>query len=240
MTNTELSERAVEPVRAVDGDPVSPPKRIRVFPIVATALVGLVLIIGLMLASGLRSLADSIPTPGDLAAVFEPEPYEEIGPVVITAIRNLSELTTVESVHYTIVEKGSDQGWLSWARGDSVKLLAVAKIGAGVNLGQVFVRDVTLDDQGVVEITVPAATVQYVAPDNEATQVIERDLGLFTKGDPQLESEVRRIADEVLLQSALDGGILEKAEENARMVLTNFLMGLGYRDVIVTFSDAPR
>lgn len=234
MNETTIERVVADPYQA---PAIERPRRIGMFSIVATALVGLVLVIGLVLASGFRSLADSIPTPGDLAAVFEPEPYQEIGPVVITAIRNLSELTTVESVHYTIVEKGTDAGWLSWARNDSVRLLAVAKIGAGVNLGEVMVRDVELDERGVVEITVPRAVIQYVAPDNEATQVIERDLGLFTKGDPELESEVRRIADDVLVQSALDGGILEQAEANARTVLTGFLMGLGYRDVVVTFAN---
>jgi len=228
MNELELAERMTSEQ--------SRPRRSRVLPLTAGVLVVLALAFGAMIVSGLRSMVDSIPTPGDVAAVFEPEPYEEIGAVVITSIRNLAELTTVESVQYTIVEKGTDAGWLSWARNDSVRLLAVANIGAGVNLKEVMLQDVDLDDQGVIAITIPRATIQYVAPDNDATQVIERDLGLFTKGDPQLESEVRRIADEVLLQSALDGGILEKAEANARMVLTNFLMSLGYRDVIVTFN----
>jgi hypothetical protein len=74
-----------------------------------------------------------------------------------------------------------------------------------------------------------------VAPDNEATQILDRDLGLLTKGDPELESEARRVADDVLMESALDAGILEQAEENARQVITNFLVSLGYRDVVVEF-----
>lgn len=231
MSDIQLLERALTE------ETVPPAKKSRVLPIMAAVFLVTALAFGALLVNGVRGLIDRIPTPGDLAAVFEPEPYEEIGPVVITAIRNLAELTTIESVHYTIVEKGTDAGWLAWARNDSVRMLAVAKIGAGVNLGKVYASDVDLDETGVIRITVPRATVQYVAPDNEATQVIERDLGLFTKGDPQLESEVRRIADEVLLQSALDEGILDTAEDNARMVLTNFLMGLGYRDVIITFAD---
>ena len=62
----------------------------------------------------LQDLVDSVPTPGDLAAVFEPEPFEEISPVVISSIRDMSNLTTVETVQYTIVEKGTDRGWLEW------------------------------------------------------------------------------------------------------------------------------
>ena len=183
-----------------------------------------------------RGVVDSVPTPADLAAVFEPEPYEEIGPVVISSIRDLSNLTTLESVQYTIVDKGTDRGWLDWARGDSIQLFAVAKIGAGIDLSGITVRNVSLDDSGVVEITVPRAQVQYVSVDNEATQILDRETGLFTKGDPRLETDARQVAEEVLVQGALDDGILLEAEANARQVLTDFLLGLGYRDVVVEFS----
>ncbi len=172
---------------------------------------------------------------GDLDRALSPQPYEDIGPVVITSIRDMAQLTTVETVQYTIVEKGTDAGWLAWARGDSLRLFAVARIGAGVDLSLMTVRDFDVGNDGVVEVTVPAPAITYVAPDNEATQVLEREVGLLTKGDPRLETETRQIADDVLRQAALDGGILERAEQSARTVLTNFLLGLGYRDVVVTF-----
>ncbi len=88
-----------------------------------------------------------------------------------------------------------------------------------------------------MEITVPAAEIQYVAVDNEATQILEREVGLLTKGDPRLESDARQVADEVLVQSALEAGILERAETNARNVLVDFLLSLGYQDVIVEFDS---
>jgi hypothetical protein len=215
----------------------APARRSRVLPVIAIAMAGVMVLVGLGVLAGIRGLVASIPTPGDIAAVFEPEPYEQIGPVVVTSLRNLADLTTVETVQYTLIEKGTDAGWLSWARGDTIRLFAVAKIGAGVDLSKVTVRDVTVDSSGVVEIDVPKPTIQYVAPDNEATQVLDRNMGLLTKGDPQLESETRVLADTVLLQNALDAGILYDAELNARRVITDFLLSLGYRDVIVRFVD---
>jgi hypothetical protein len=223
-------EAPAEVVRATD----RPRRR---FPIFSTAIIVLILGLGLLTFFGLRSIIGAIPTPGDIAEVFEPEPYEEIGPVTITAIRDLAALTTVETVQYTIVEKGTDAGWLAWARGDSLRMFAVARIGAGVDLSGLTVRDVEVGEDGVVELTVPAATIQYVDPDEDATQVLERDVGVFTSGDPGLESDVRRIADEVLVGNAIDAGILEEAEGNARSVLTDFLLSLGYADVAVTFDD---
>lgn len=197
----------------------------------------LVLVIGLGLLTwwGVRTVISAIPTPGDIASVFEPEPYQEIGPVTITAIRNLAQLTTVETVQYTIVEKGTDEGWLAWARGDSLRMFAVARIGAGVDLSGLTVRDIQVGDDGVVDIRVPEPTIQYVDPDEDATQVLERDVGFFTSADPGLESDVRRIADEVLVENARDEGILDHARENTRQVLSDFLLSLGYTDVSVEF-----
>lgn len=197
-------------------------------------LVGLVAVIGLSIW-GIRSIADAVPTPGDISAALEAEPYQEIGPTVVRSIRDLANLTTVEMVEYTIVEKGTDGGFLSWARGDSLELFAVARIGAGVDLGSINVRSFELFDDGVVELVVPSAEIQYVAVDNEATRILDRSTGLFTGGDPRLESDARRVAEDVLQQAALDEGILETAEENASEVITNFLLSLGYRDVLIEF-----
>lgn len=209
------------------------------FPSILVTILALVIGLGLLTWWGVGTVLDAIPSTDDIAAVFEPEPYEEIGPVTITAIRDLARLTTVETVQYTIVEKGTDAGWLSWARGDSVRLFAVARVGAGVDLANLTVRDVQVGEDGVVEMTIPAPAIQYVDPDEDATQVLERDTGLFTGGDPRLESEVRKIADEVLVGSAIDAGILDEAEDNARSVLTDFMLTLGYKDVEITFEPAP-
>lgn len=189
----------------------------------------------LLFVWAVRSVARSVPTPADLAAVLEPEPFEDIGPTVVRSIVDLSNLTTVEMVEYTIVEKGTDGGFLDWANGDRLQLFAVARIGAGVDLSQVTIRSIAVSDDGVVDLTVPAPTIQYVAVDNQATQILDRDTGLFTKGDPRLETDARRVAEDVLKQAALDEGILLRAEENARQVITNFLVNLGYRGAVIEF-----
>jgi|GEM_PF-623046 Protein of unknown function (DUF4230) len=235
MSDTQLMER--QDRETAERLEPAPRRRKSIVPIaIVSGVVALFVVIGIWVVSSLQDLIDAVPTPGDLAAVFEPEPYEEIGPVVISSIRDMSNLTTVETVQYTIVDKGTDRGWLEWARGDSLQLFAVARIGAGIDMSGISVQNVSLDDQGVVEITVPAAEIQYVSVDNEATQILDRETGLFTKGDPRLETDARQVAEEVLVQAAMDDGVLSDAEANARQVLTDFLLGLGYRDVVVEFA----
>jgi len=111
-------------------------------------------------------------------------------------------------------------------------LFAVARIGAGIDLGRLQPSDRLTDPtKGSIPIKLPEAEVQYVAVDNDATHMYDRDKGLFTRGDPQLESEARRGADEILLAQALDAGLLEEAETSAIIVLTDFLAPLGYTDI---------
>lgn len=210
-----------------------------VIAIIAATLAATVLGIGGFLYSGLTKVIDAVPTVDDFAAAVEPEPYLEISPALVRSVQEMAELTTVEMTEFTIVEKGTDEGWLAWARGDSVRLMAVANIGAGVDLGAIGTEDISASDNGIVEITAPGAAIQYVAVDQEATQILERETGLFTKGDPQLESEARLIAETTLTDASLEAGILDQAEDSARIALTNLFLGLGYEEVVVTF-EAPQ
>jgi hypothetical protein len=111
-------------------------------------------------------------------------------------------------------------------------LLAVARIGAGVDLSALDSESFRVNQEtGVVSVSIPSAEIQYVAVDNDATQVLDRSTGIFTKGDPRLETDARQVAEDVLVTQAQESGIIEAAEENAAEVLTNFLLGLGYTDV---------
>lgn len=221
----------------VRSDPAPAPGRPGILWIVLALIVLAALLVGLLLVNGLRGLAGAVPMPADVAEAFQPEPYEEIGPVVVGSIRDLAQLTTVEYVEYVMVEKGTDEGWLEWARGDSLRLFAVARIGAGVDLGELEPSDFRVTEDGVVTVTLPPARIQYVAVDNEATQILERDTGIFTGGDPLLETETRQIAETVLVDQAVAAGIIEEAEANAEVVLSKFILSLGYEDVVVDFED---
>lgn len=177
----------------------------------------------------------NLPSPAEVVeAVVEKQPYEEIGPAVVQSIHALAELTTVEYVEYTTISKGTDASWLDWARGDSIEMLAVAEIGAGVDLSELTEQSFTVDtERGIVTFQLPPAEVHYASLDNEATRVYDRKTGLFTQGDPQLETHARQAAEEALLQKALDEGILEDAEAGAAQLLTQLLQGLGYEEVVV-------
>ena len=159
--------------------------------------------------------------------------YEEVGVTVVEQVRNIAQLTTVEMVQTTTIEKGTDFGWLNWARGDRVFMFVVADIGAGIDFERFYTGSFDVDTEtGAVTVEMPPAQITYVAVDNEQTQVIDRDTGFLTSGDPQLESDARQVAEEVLQKAALEAGILDQAEKNARNVIEGLLLELGYTRVL--------
>lgn len=159
--------------------------------------------------------------------------YTEVGQSVVEQVRNVAQLTTVEVVESTTVEKGNDAGWLNWARGDRVFMLAVAKIGAGIDFERFYTGSFDVDTEtGTVTVEMPPAQITYIALDNEQTQVIDRSTGLFSKGDAQLESDARQVAEQVLREAALEAGILDTAQTNARNIIEGLLLELGYTRVV--------
>lgn len=161
------------------------------------------------------------------------EEYTEVGQSVVEQVRNVAQLTTVEVIESTMIEKGNDYGWLNWARGDRIFMFVVAKIGAGIDFERFYESSFDVDTEtGTVTVELPAAEITYISLDNEQTQVISRSTGVLTQGNPQLESDARQVAEEVLQQSAIEAGILDRAEQNARSVIEGLLLELGYSRVV--------
>ena len=175
---------------------------------------------------------------GWMNRIFGEGEVTSVGPVTITALRELAELTTFEMVEYTVVEKADDRGWLNWATGDRVSMFVVARIGAGVDLSALTEGSVDADPEtGIVEIRLPAPALTYVDVDEEQTTVYDRDTGLFTAGNPNLEQSARLAAEEVLVAAALERGLLERAAEEARVVISAFVESLGYTDIEVVVAS---
>lgn len=164
--------------------------------------------------------------------------YTVVGEVTVESIQNLAELTTIEMVEYTTVEKGNDEGLLNWAVGEKLEMFAVARIGAGIDLEQLEEEDVVADPEtGRVTIRLPAADITYVDVDNQRTHVYNRETGIFTKGDPDLERAARITAEDQLVDQAIANDILGEAEDRAETVLGDLLESLGYTSIDIEIAD---
>ncbi len=101
---------------------------------------------------------------------------------------------------------------------------------AGIDLEKLQVSDAQLEN-GIIKIKLPAAEVFAASLDNQKSYIYDRQTGLFTKGDANLETEARKAAEIEINNAALKDGILAQAESNAEVFLTRFLYSLGYKNV---------
>jgi Protein of unknown function (DUF4230) len=152
-------------------------------------------------------------------------------PTVIASIQRLARL---ESVVYTmdkVVEGDRTNQYLpDILTGDKLLLIVHGQAVAGVDLSSIQASNVQIDGRSVT-IAMPAAQLLSVSLDNSKTRVYSRVTGLLVPADPNLESEVREKAEAGLRQSALDSGILNTAEGNARATLTTLLHSLGFQQI---------
>jgi hypothetical protein len=79
--------------------------------------------------------------------------------------------------------------------------------------------------ESTLTLTLPRAALIACALDETATRVVERESGIFAPDAPTLDSDARRFALAQFRDQALESGILQDAEDEARAVITALLLG---------------
>jgi hypothetical protein len=198
------------------------------------AALGAGVVLGLVAMMGFARVAQA-GLWGRVAAFVTGRParFDVSSPTVVEKIRQLSRLETVEYSLDKIVEGERQSAFLpDFLAGDKLLLVAHGEVIAGIDLGQFKEGDVAVNGDAV-HVRLPAAQILTTRIDNGRTRVYSRSTGLLVATDPNLESEVRKIAEQQIAQAALDDGILDKARQNARTSVTALLYGLGFRTVVV-------
>ncbi|MBL7064288.1 MAG: DUF4230 domain-containing protein [Anaerolineae bacterium] len=155
----------------------------------------------------------------------------------VTIIRQVRSLSRLETASYTvekIITAESGQGHFAFLFGDRLILVAHGQVIAGMDLGKMEEGDIIVADAGTVVVTLPPAEVLVVTLDNQKSYVFDRDTGLIGP-NPALETEARQVAEEEILNAALEDGILEMAQRSAETYVQHLILSLGFREVI--FAD---
>lgn len=184
----------------------------------------------------IEGLSDGIGT--QVARILAPT--ATVRPDPVTIVREVRELARLETIQYTVekvIVAESGQGPFGFLFGDRLLLVAHGSVIAGIDLREITPDDIWFDDLGRIFLRLPPAEVFTVNLDNQNSHVYDRDTGLLTRGNIQLESEARRAAEEEIKQAALKDGILEQAQVNAENVLYRFLRSLGFADILFASAD---
>jgi hypothetical protein len=158
----------------------------------------------------------------------------------VNAINDKAELVTANYSMEKVITAERNQELLWGAFGENLIFVAYGEVIAGVDLATMQAADVVVVDPDTVMVHLPEAQLfDYPILDNERSQVVDRDTGLFAEADPQLETLVRQQAEVEIRAAALEAGILERANTNAESYMREFLSSLGFTEVIFTESAPP-
>ena len=155
-------------------------------------------------------------------------------PAVVLQMQSLARL---ETMNYTIekvieAEKGGN-AFQDLLFGDRILLIAHGNVIAGVDLSQLTDEDVAVTDENAITVTLPASEIFVATLDNEATRVYDREQGLLSRGDAEIETEARQAAEASILQAACDQGILDQAAVEAKIQIEALLKVLEFETVTV-------
>lgn len=172
------------------------------------------------------------------AEVLHPTPTIIADPTTI--VHEIQALARLETVHYTMekvirADSGTPSS-LDFLFGDQLLLIAYGEVIAGVDMAEIEAEDLRLRN-GVLYVTLPPAEVFVATLNNDKSYVYDRDTGLLSRGDIDLETLARQVAEDEILQAALEDGILDQAEINAEHFLVRFFRALGYQDTVLEFGE---
>lgn len=149
-------------------------------------------------------------------------------------VHRIQQLQRMETVVYSMdkIVSGQREGKVlpDFLVGDRLLLFAQGQVVAGVDFTKLQLTDVSLKDKQA-RVHLPAAEIFFTRLDNQSTRVYSRETGLLVPVDPTLETEVRQQAEQQLHDAALQDGILNTAQQNARSTLTGLLKGLGFEKI---------
>ena len=159
--------------------------------------------------------------------------------IIVNQINDVARLETaiVDMEKVITAERNSDVLW--GALGETLIFVANGRVVAGVDFAEMGPQDLAVIDPNTVMVHLPEAKIFDDLPvlDNEKSYVADRDTGLLTRADPELETEVRQVAEATIREEAVATGVIDQADQNAKLFMEEFLGGLGFENVI--FTDAP-
>jgi hypothetical protein len=161
-------------------------------------------------------------------------PTPTILPDPITIIHEVRSLARLETLQYSvekIITADSGQGDWSFLFGDKLIFVAHGRVIAGIDLEKIQTKDIRFE-KDVLHIKLPQAELFSVALDNEKSYVYDRETGIFTTGNMNLETLARQSAEEEIRKAALEDGILEQAKMNGENFLIRLMRSLGYDKVV--------
>lgn len=167
-----------------------------------------------------------------MANLLNPTPTIIPDPVTyINEIRALARLETIQYSVEKVITGQTGSGTFESLFGDKILFVGHGTVIAGIDMEKLQPEHMRFEN-GVLTVNLPPAEIFIATLDNEKSYVYNRDTGLLTNPDPNLETLVRQSAEQEILKAAIEDGILEQAQINAEAYLYKFFSALGFPNTI--------
>ena len=145
---------------------------------------------------------------------------------LLKQVQTISELSTVKYIFEKIVILED----VKWYGENRVMLVAHGIVKAGIDFQRLGTNDLSVSGT-TVSILLPLPQITDAYLDDKKTQVLEHNTGLMRTFDRDLEQNARRQAVDDLKRAARYNGILNEADERARIQVKNLFNQLGFTEV---------
>ena len=166
-------------------------------------------------------------------------PTPTIIPDPVTYINEIRALARLETIQYSVekvITGETGGGTFASLFGDKILFVGHGTVIAGIDM-QKLGPEAMRYENGVLTVQLPPTEIFIATLDNEKSYVYDRQTGVLTRPDPNLETLVRQSAEQEILKAALEDGILDQAKVNAEAYLFKFFAALGFPNRI--FVDNP-
>ena len=157
---------------------------------------------------------------------------------VVQQIVALNRIETASFNIEKIIEAGSEGNLLqNILFGDKILLIAHGQVIAGFDLSKVTSKDIEISGSAL-NLKLPAPEILVTKLDGDKTRVYDRKLGWLTKGDSNLETEARTVAEQEIRRAACESKIFDFATENLKKQFIAMFQGIGFQEVNLSVATA--
>lgn len=156
----------------------------------------------------------------------------------VLALKEMSELATVEYVVTKIIKANDNKTWFKI--GDRKILMSCqATLTAGIDLSKITEKDIRADGKSIT-LLLPRATLISLQIKPEDIKTEYEGVTGFRSAFTSKEKDALASQGEANIRNSVDSlGILRTAEVNATLVLSNLLRRLGYENINIRFDGYP-
>lgn len=205
------------------------------------ALLLVVLLVGPQLMSNfLPSLVPNVPQQVREIVATPTTTLRDRGGTILQ-IRSLNRLETQSFAAERVIEAKVERGNpLDLLLGDRLLLIASGEVVAGVDLSKLRDGDVTISPDGKsIQLKLPPSEVFSKSLNSDRTRVYDRQQGVLASDNKDLETQARAQAEVEIMNAACESNIMQKAADDAKRSMEQFLKLLDFAQVTVTSSAGP-